>query len=158
SSRHAPNHVVLIAIVDAHVGIRWPDKYRVNAAVPLLKIVEVAVNGVLAGNGIVEEAILHHHLWLYETGLSPLQLWHLVARRVVADANAAFVAPMGHIRKPLLMLLRRTFRRAPFPSTTHFKTLRSWDLLPISVPCSSSARDIGSVLPNQGDCTHHRKG
>ena len=64
---HGLDHLKLVAVVDAHVGIRGPDKHRVDSAVALFKIVEVPAYGVAAGGRVVEVSILDHHLRLYET-------------------------------------------------------------------------------------------
>ena len=45
---HAANHVVLIAVVDPHVRIGRPDQHGIDAAIALLKIVKIAVDGVFA--------------------------------------------------------------------------------------------------------------
>ena len=79
TARHAANHVMLVAVVYAHVGISRPDKYRIYAAVALLQIIEVVVNGVLACDGVIEKAVLHHHLRLHEAGLRPRQIRYFVA-------------------------------------------------------------------------------
>ena len=81
AARHAANQVVLIAIVDSHVWICRPDQDGIDSAVPLFEIVEVTIDGVLAGDRIVEVAILNHHLRLHETGLRPLQCGQIVPAR-----------------------------------------------------------------------------
>ena len=48
AARHAANHVVLIAIVDAHVGIGGPDQYGVDAAIALFQIIQIAVDRIFA--------------------------------------------------------------------------------------------------------------
>ncbi len=73
---HGAHHVVLIAVVDAHVRIGRPDENRIDAAVSLLEVVEIAIDRVLAGDRIVEVAVVHHHLRLNEAGLGPLQFGH----------------------------------------------------------------------------------
>ena len=67
ASGHAADQVVLIAIVDSHVWIGWPDQDRVDAAVALFNVVEIAVYGVLPGDRIIKVTILNHHLRLHET-------------------------------------------------------------------------------------------
>ena len=79
SSRHAANHVVLIAVVDSHVRISRPDQHRIDSSVALFQIVEIAIDGVAVGDGIIEIAVLHHHLGLEETGLCPLECGEVVA-------------------------------------------------------------------------------
>ena len=71
SSRHAVDHVDLVPIVDAQVGVRRPNQDRVDASIPLLQIIQVPVHGVFSGDGVKEKAVLHHHLRLDEAGLRP---------------------------------------------------------------------------------------
>ena len=70
---HGLDHLELIAVVDAHVGIGGPDQHGIDAAIALFEIVEIAVDRVVAGDGVVEIAVLHHHLRLDEAGLGPLE-------------------------------------------------------------------------------------
>ena len=58
---------MLVAIIDAHVGISRPDENGVDPAKSLLKIIKVAVNCIFARNGIIEISILNHHLRLDKT-------------------------------------------------------------------------------------------
>ena len=60
-----------LRVIDADVRIDGPDQDGVDAAVSLLQIVEIAIDGVLAGFGIVEVAVLDHHLRLDEARLRP---------------------------------------------------------------------------------------
>ena len=100
ASRHAADQVVLVAVIDAHVRIGGPDQHRVDSAIALLQIIEIAIDGVLVRDRIVEIAVLHHHLRLNEAGLRPLQRGQVITRAVVADANAAFIAPVVNIGQP----------------------------------------------------------
>src|SRR6202789_4739134 len=85
--RHGADHVMLVAVIDTHVGISRPDEHRVDASVTLIEIIEVAVHRVLARLWIIEVAILHHHLRLYETGLRPGKLRHRIGSIVKAVAK-----------------------------------------------------------------------
>src|ERR1700677_1562596 len=93
--RHGADHVMLVAVIDAHVGISGPDEHCVDASVALIQIIEVAVDSILACLRIVEVAILYHHLWLNEAGLRPRQLRCQITSIVKASANAALHAPMS---------------------------------------------------------------
>ena len=68
SARHAADQIVLVAVIDAHVRIGRPDQHRVDSAVALFQIIEIAIDGVLARDRIVEVAVLNHHLRLNEAG------------------------------------------------------------------------------------------
>ena len=141
---HGANHVLLIAIVDAHIWIGRPDEHRVDAAVTLLEIVEVAIDRVLAGDGVVEVAVVHHHLRLNEAGLGPLKRGHCIAIAVVADTDAALGTPVGHSFEPLLVSIRSAWRAAPFPGKVHGETGRRWNLLLV--------RLIAKILSRHGEC------
>src|SRR6266702_6406213 len=94
---------MLVSVVDACVWINRPHEYRIDATVTLLKIIEIAVNRVFPGDGIVQIAIMHHHLGLYKAVLGPLKLRQIVAGPVIADANAALRAPMRLFGEPVAM-------------------------------------------------------
>ena len=94
------DEVVLVAVVDADVGIGGPEEDAVDAAVALVEIVEVAVDGVAPGGGIVEEAVVDHHLRLNEAALCPLELRPGVLAGIEADADAALHAPVLHVFEP----------------------------------------------------------
>jgi hypothetical protein len=64
ASGHGADHVVLIPVIDAHIRIGGPDEHRIDSAITLLDIIEIAIDGVLVGDRIVEISILDHHLWL----------------------------------------------------------------------------------------------
>jgi hypothetical protein len=66
AARHGAHHVQLIAVIDTHVGVGGPNEYGVNAPIALIEIVEVAVDSISMSYGIVEIAIVHHHLRLNE--------------------------------------------------------------------------------------------
>lgn len=51
---HTANHVVLVAVIDAHVRVGRPDQDGVDPAVSLLEIVDITVDGVLAQDGIIK--------------------------------------------------------------------------------------------------------
>ena len=110
ATRHRANHVVLIAIVDAHIRICGPDQYRVDAAVAFLEIVEIAIDRIFARDRIVEIAILDHHLRLDEARLRPRQRRDFVARAVVADSNETFHAPVPDVGEPRIVLGDRARR------------------------------------------------
>jgi len=61
---HRSHHIMLVARVDTHVGIRRLDKHGIDSAISLFEIIQVTINGVLARNRIIEIAILHHQLGL----------------------------------------------------------------------------------------------
>ena len=48
AARHGLDHLKLVAIVDPHVRIGRPHQHRIDAAVALFQIVEIAVDGVAA--------------------------------------------------------------------------------------------------------------
>ena len=45
------DHVVLIAVVDADVWIHRPNEHRIDAAVTLSKVIEIAVDRIFARTG-----------------------------------------------------------------------------------------------------------
>src|SRR5579872_7433687 len=95
---------MLVAVVDPHVGISWPDQHRIDAAEALLQVIEIAVDSVFACDRIVEVAILDHHLRLNEARLGPLQRWHVVARTTVSDPDEPLITPMCDISKPAFLV------------------------------------------------------
>ena len=97
---HRRNHVQLVTVIHAHVWIGGPHQHRVNTAVALFQVVEIAIHGVAAGHRVVEVAVLDHHLRLDKAGLCPAGLRLFVACRVVARANAAFRPPMLQVFEP----------------------------------------------------------
>ena len=100
---HGLDHLELVAVVDAHVRIGGPDEHGIDAAVAFFEIVEIAVDGVAAGDGVVEVAILDHHLRLHEAGLGPAEGGQLVARGVEGGADAALGAPVLDVAEPALV-------------------------------------------------------
>ena len=92
--------VELAAVVDADVGVGVPDEDAVDAAVAFVEIVEVAVDGVATGGGVVEVAVLDHHLGLDEGALGPGEFGAAVLGVVKADADAAFGAPVAGVGEP----------------------------------------------------------
>ena len=88
-ARHGSRHVVLIAVVDAHIGIGGPNQNRIDTAIALLQIIEIAVHRVFVRHRIVEIAVLHHHLRLDEARLRPGQRRIAIARIVIAGADVA---------------------------------------------------------------------
>ena len=96
---HGLDHLQLVAVVDAHVWIGGPDEHGVDAAVAFFEIVEIAVDGVAAGDGVIEVAVLDHHLRLDEAGLGPLERGQFVARWVEGGADAALGAPVLRYRE-----------------------------------------------------------
>jgi len=100
TSKHASNHVVLIAIIDAQVRIGRSDENRINTAIALLQIVQVSVYRVLARGWVIEIVVLDHHPGLDETRLCPLQGGQIVPGSVVADPNTTFRPPVGDVGEP----------------------------------------------------------
>jgi hypothetical protein len=85
--------VELAAIVHPQIGIDMPDEDRVYGSDAALGLGQESVNRVFTFLGIVEAAVPNQQLHLGEDMLSPLQLWTVVLRAVVAKANAAVVSP-----------------------------------------------------------------
>ena len=145
------NHVELVAIVDAHVGIGGPDQHRVDAAIALLEIVEIAIDGVLAGDGIVEVAILHHHLRLDEAGLRPLERGQIIARTVIADADAPLGAPVLKVLQPVGMRSRSAAGAGHgLPDVVQVHAVGRWNLL--------AARGVVGVLGAGGEGERQKQG
>ena len=46
---HGLDHLELVAVVDAHVGVGRPDEDGVDSAIAFFEIVEVAIDGVTPG-------------------------------------------------------------------------------------------------------------
>ena len=88
-------------------------RYCIDPTVALFKVIEITVNCVLARNGVIEVAILDHHLRLHETGLGPLQHGKIVARSVIANTDSPLVSPVGDVGQPRFMLILSTGLRAP---------------------------------------------
>ena len=107
---HGLNHLKLVAVVDPHVWIGSPDEHRINAAVALFYIVEVAIDSVTASQLIVEIAIVNHHLRLHKARLGPAECRHLVARRIESGADAALGAPVFNVAQPALVCIGRAPR------------------------------------------------
>src|SRR5579859_7094380 len=145
ASRHRPDQVVLVAVIDPHIGIGRPDQNRVNSAVSFFQIVEIAIDGVAVRYRIVEIAVLYHHLWLEETGLGPLKCRHIVAGTLVADANASFIAPVTDVGQPGIMLALSARGGSTFPSPFHDEAAGSGNLLTfgmiLRVLSGNAARD-----------------
>ena len=93
----------------SRMQLEWPD-LTFDAAVTEVEIGQIAVYGVFARDGIVEVAILDHHLRLHEAGLGPLQRGDCVARGIVSDSDAALVAPVGDVGEPAIMRGREAAR------------------------------------------------
>ena len=104
ASGHVPSHIVLIAIVDTDVGVRLPDQHAVDPSVAALQVIEITVHAVLACAGVVKVPVVNHHLRLNEARLCPLELWPIVLRAVVTDADPPLHAPVLHVRKPFLKI------------------------------------------------------
>jgi hypothetical protein len=128
---HAANQVVLIAIIDSQVRVRRPDQNGIDAALALFEIVEVTVDGVLAGGGIVEVAILNHHLRLREAGLRPLQCRQIVPGAVVANSDAPFRSPVCDISEPRLVFGLAARLRSAFLQALHGQAFRYGNLLSV---------------------------
>src|SRR6266481_2486242 len=67
ASWHAANHVVLVAVVDAYVGISRPDQDGIDSSETLHRVIDVPVNRIPVRDRIVKKAVLDHHLRLNET-------------------------------------------------------------------------------------------
>jgi len=94
---------MLVSIVDASVWINRPNKYGIDSAVTLLKIIEIAVDCVFARDRIVEITVVHHHLGLHKAVLSPLKLGQSVAGSIVPDINTALSTPVRNVSEPIAM-------------------------------------------------------
>src|ERR1700728_585710 len=105
TSGHAANHLMLIAIIDSHVWVRWPDQTRLNSTITLFEIVKITIHGVLACDRIIKIPVLNHHLRLHETRLCPLQRGQIIPGAVVADTYATFRSPVRDIGDPRLMFV-----------------------------------------------------
>ena len=97
---------MLVAIIDAHIRVSRPDEHSVDAAKPLLQIIEVAVDGIFAGDRIIEISLLDHHLRLDKGRLCPLESRQFISLRAVADADLPLCAPVGQVLEPLIKILR----------------------------------------------------
>ena len=102
SARHVAQQIILVAAVDTDVGVCVPGQHRVNAAVTLLKIVEVTVHRIPACSRVVEVAVLDHHLGLNEGCLCPLEFRTIVFPAVKASADQAFMPIVLDVGKPVL--------------------------------------------------------
>ena len=102
AARHGADHVQLIAVVDAQIGIGGPDEHRIDAAIALLEIVQIAVHRVFAARRIVEVAILHHHLRLDEArSASICSAGRVISRAVIADIDSPLHPPVAsEAKKP----------------------------------------------------------
>ena len=157
-SRHRANHVVLVAIVDPHVGIRRPDEDCVDSAVSLFQVIEITIDRIAVGDRVVEIPVLDHHLRLNEAGLCPFEGRQIVTEIVIADADEPFGAPVPEISKPIGVIVRRALARTAFPRSSHFQAFRSGDLLPLGIPCRRATRDKCCVLsPNRCDTNEEKR-
>ena len=91
---------MLIAIVDAHVGIGRPNQHRVNASVSLIEVIQITVDGIFMGDRSRRNMILHHHLRLDECGLRPFERRQAISG-IVKAINGE------RIGQPLLMVALR---------------------------------------------------
>ena len=101
-ARQAARQVELVAVVHPDVGVHAPQQHAVQAAEARFQIIKVAVDGVAARDGIVEVAVLHHHLRMHEVALRPLQFRPAVVGVVVADAGQVFAPPVLQLRNPVV--------------------------------------------------------
>src|SRR6185437_16810643 len=99
---------MLVPVVDSYIWIYRPNEHCIDAAVTLLKIIEIAVDCIFPRNGIVQIAIMHHHLGLYKAVLGPLKLRQTVSGPIVADADEALSTPMRDVSQPVTMCRRGT--------------------------------------------------
>ena len=128
---HGANHVVLIAVVDADVRIHWPDQNGIDATVALPQVVQIFIDGVVSRVGVVEVAVLDHHLGLDETGLSPLEFGPLVFLLRIAGANPCLHAPMGDVVQPGFVVVRGAGLLLPRGRLNRREAIRSGNLISI---------------------------
>src|SRR5262249_52493052 len=76
--------------------------------VPLFQIVEVFIHGVSSRHGIIEVAVLDHHLRLHEAALRPSQFRPFVFGIAIIGALQILRAPTLHRRHPLRKVRRRS--------------------------------------------------
>jgi len=100
---------VLVAIVDAQVGIAVPEQDRVDAPESPLEVVEQPVDRVCPSDRIVERAVMDHEDVLDERALRPRQLRTRVLAVVMAGADQALAPPVAHVGQP-----RRGRARVPW--------------------------------------------
>ena len=93
AARQVAQEIELIAIVHPEIGIDVPDEDRIYGADAALRLSQESVNRVFAFLRIVKAAVPNEQLHLREDMLSPLQLWAIELRAVVAKANVAVVSP-----------------------------------------------------------------
>src|SRR5438309_9936465 len=104
-------------------------RYCIDPTVALFKVIEITVNCVLARNGVIEVAILDHHLRLHETGLGPLQHGKIVARSVIANTDSPLVSPVGDVGQHTIHAHSEYRASSPLPQTFDRQTLGHWNLL-----------------------------
>src|SRR6516164_3140556 len=97
---HVAQEIELVAIIDADVGIYRPEQDTIDAAVAFIEVIEVAIDGVAAGYGIVEIAVLDHGLRLHETALCPGEGGARVDFGIESGAGALFVTPGADVAEP----------------------------------------------------------
>ncbi len=122
---------MLVPVVGSHVRISGPDQHGIDPAVSFLQIIEVPIHGIATGNRIVKIPILHHHLRLEETRLRPLEYGQVVARAVIADADATFVTPVTDVGQPGIVLVPATSLGSALPRPFHDEAVGRWNLLTI---------------------------
>ena len=86
-------HIKLIAVVDAKVGINVPDENSVNRADATLGFGEETTDSVFAFFRIVETSVPNEQLYLGKDVRGPLEIGTSVLRVVVAQKRLAIIAP-----------------------------------------------------------------
>ncbi len=89
-----------VAIVDADVRIHGPDQHAVYAAVARVQIIQIPVDRIFTLDGIVEVALLDHHLRLDKIALRPLKLRAAILSVVKSHAREALVPPDFQVMEP----------------------------------------------------------
>src|ERR1700693_2222563 len=69
---HRRDHIELVAIINSKIWVIRPQQNGVDAAIALLDVGQIPIDGIFPRDGIVQIAILDHRLWLNETRLRPL--------------------------------------------------------------------------------------
>lgn len=151
AARHGEDHVQLIAVVDAQIGIGGPDDHRIDAAIALVEIVQIPGHGVFAACRIIEVAIFHHHQRLDKTRSRPFESGGGISRAVIADINSPLHPPVVERSQEAVVTIGVALRKTG--KVLHRKTFGSVD----HARQSAIARDIAAILKLIG-CRRHRLG
>ena len=107
------NEVELVSLVETQIWVRGPEQYRVDAPVPSLAVVEVAIDRVVGARLVPPHAIIRVHLRLDVRRLRPSQLGHLVhlaSLRRDPGRGARGSLPSTQTLEPLGVVLARRGR------------------------------------------------